>query len=233
MMNRLNDTTYRQELIKRYLNAETTLEEEEELRGFYRYSDPSTTLSREEEDLRTLLDLDYGDPSEYEISEAKAEEFDRIMAKQKAVRLRKTIWRISSAAAAILVASGIVFLTKYRATKESPYAESTAPDLVITDFGDCSNLAEIIDNLQVCEPMGQPESLGETVMSEAIMPDALEAILQKDEIETYDIKAAGDAALITLAYKNGSYNSYIAYHTEEEEALNLLPVRNTSKEIIL
>ena len=85
----LNDEKIRQELIRRYLNAETTLEEERLLADFL--SDTNIALSTEEEDILLVLQTSniIGRP---EVSEEKAEEFDRLMQreskKSKIVSLR-------------------------------------------------------------------------------------------------------------------------------------------------
>ena len=54
-MKNLNDKNTRQELVRRYLNAETTLEEERLLADFL--TDTDAALSQEEEDVRLLLQM--------------------------------------------------------------------------------------------------------------------------------------------------------------------------------
>ena len=72
----LNDEKIRQELVRRYLNAETTFEEERLLADFL--SGTGIALSAEEEDVLLMLQTSnlIGWP---EISEEKADEFDRLM----------------------------------------------------------------------------------------------------------------------------------------------------------
>lgn len=53
-MNRLEDKTYRQRLIARYLDAETSSEEEAALANFYRQADVSQ-LTEEDLDIRNLM----------------------------------------------------------------------------------------------------------------------------------------------------------------------------------
>ena len=71
----LNDKKIRQELVRRYLNAETTLEEERLLADFL--SNPNIVLSTEEENVLLLLQssslIGIAD-----ISSEKADEFDRL-----------------------------------------------------------------------------------------------------------------------------------------------------------
>lgn len=97
----LNDKKIRQELIRRYLNAETTLKEERLLADFL--SDIDIALSAEEEDVLLMLQASnlIGRP---EISKEKADEFDRLMQggskKSKIVALR---WIVSAVAAIMCV----------------------------------------------------------------------------------------------------------------------------------
>ena len=77
-MKNLNDKNTRQELVRRYLNAKTTLEEERLLADFL--TDTDAALSQEEEDVRLLLQM--SDCMEQSaISEEKTNEFDRLMQK--------------------------------------------------------------------------------------------------------------------------------------------------------
>ena len=106
-MKNLNDKNTRQKLVVRYQNAETTLEEERLLAEFL--TDTDDLLSTEEEDVRLLLQM--SDCMEQPaISEEKADEFDRLMQKDRhkssIVYMR---WIVSSAAAAVIIA--FVFMT--------------------------------------------------------------------------------------------------------------------------
>ena len=131
----LNDEKIRQELIRRYLNAETTLEEERLLADFL--SDTNIALSTEEEDILLMLQTSniIGRP---EVSEEKAEEFDRLMQrgskKSKIVALR---W-IVSAAAAIICA--VLFLPVRPTDNAKEQPEITTSELleainILSDVG--------------------------------------------------------------------------------------------------
>lgn len=230
-MKRLDDTSYRKTLIERYLDAETTPEEEKELRDFYLWSNPGTALTEDEKDFQALLGMSADGSPEYEISRSKADEFDRIMAKRRvSTNIRRTVRWISSAAAVILIASGTVFLTKYKSGKETSIAGNTAPDYVITEFGNCSDLSEVVD--MIFDDMAQSDmkesgNSGISEISSSSVMGIIESALADSEIETYDMKAVGGAALITLAYKNGGQDSYIA--SGSEDALSLIPIGNPTK----
>lgn len=106
-MTNLNDTNTRMQLVNRYLNAETTLEEEQLLRQYYAQIDD--VLSPEESDVRQLILTSASLAGQFELSEEKADEFDRLMAQRPA---RRTIpYWITSVVAAVVVA---VFLLTYK-----------------------------------------------------------------------------------------------------------------------
>lgn len=121
-----NDKKIRQELIRRYLNVETTLEEERLLAGFL--STSKIALSTEEEDVLLLLQSSEL-IGQTEISTGKADEFDRLTqyghskGKDKSVAIR---WIVSAAAAVLIV---VLFLPSLHInrTKAKPEVAKTTP----------------------------------------------------------------------------------------------------------
>lgn len=101
-MKDLNDKALRQQLTERYLNADTTTEEEAALVNFYRQS--HEVLSAEEEIVRQLVLASTQFNSEFTLSDEKVEEFDRIMASHPTKKRRIVLWPWLAAAcvAAIL-----------------------------------------------------------------------------------------------------------------------------------
>ena len=96
-MTNLNDITKRKQLAEKYLNAETSVEEERMLRDFYRHTEKP--LTPEDEDMRLLMDATDRLSGGFVLSDEKAEEFDRLVQrKKKIVALR---WIVSAAAAII------------------------------------------------------------------------------------------------------------------------------------
>ncbi|MBR1667943.1 MAG: hypothetical protein IJ693_06660 [Bacteroidaceae bacterium] len=102
-MKDLNDKALRQQLIERYLDAETTPEEELALADFYRQSHEA--LSADEEAVRQLVlataRLDNG----FTLSEEKVEAFDRMMANIPPKKRRIALWPwLAAACVAAIVA---------------------------------------------------------------------------------------------------------------------------------
>lgn len=78
-MNKMNEKQKWQELANRYLNAETSVEEELELLEYYTKTNDSLTL--EEENVRAILFATTNRIAEKELSINKADEFDKLMEK--------------------------------------------------------------------------------------------------------------------------------------------------------
>ena len=89
-MKDLNDKALRQQLTERYLNADTTTEEEVALANFYRQN--HEVLSAEEEIVRQLVLASTQFNSEFTLSDEKVEEFDRIMASHPTKKRRIGLW---------------------------------------------------------------------------------------------------------------------------------------------
>ena len=153
-MTNLNDTNTRMQLVNRYLNAETTLEEEQLLRQYYAQTDD--VLSLEESDVRQLILSSASLAGQFELSEEKGYEFDRLMAKRPA-RRNVSYW-IASAAAAVVVA---VFLLTY---KQAGDASSTRQK------GESASRSEAVTEQQINNIMSAANYANEQVESYRLRP---------------------------------------------------------------
>lgn len=101
-MKDLNDKAVRQQLIERYLDADTTTDEEKALADFYRES--HETLAADEEAVRQLVLATAHLGNGFTLSDEKVDEFDRIMAAppKKTVRLVLWPWLAAACVAAII-----------------------------------------------------------------------------------------------------------------------------------
>ena len=146
----LNDEKARQNLVRRYLNAETTLEEESMLADYI--SNTDMLLTAEEKDVLLLLQSSIliGRPS---VSTDKADEFDRLI--QKSYHKRNFIvamrW-IATAAAAVICAviCAVMLLPSLQTDKveEQPKVAKVIPtntDIMSVREHNDEDTAEIID----------------------------------------------------------------------------------------
>ena len=76
-MSKLHDKRVRLLMVKRYLNAETSIDEERELSEFY--TTTTEKLTSEEEDVRLLLQATSINDENFELSKSNVAEFDRMM----------------------------------------------------------------------------------------------------------------------------------------------------------
>ena len=76
-MSKLHEKQVRLLMVKRYLNVETSIEEERELSEFY--ATTTEKLTSEEEDVRLLLQATSTIDENFEFSKSKVAEFDRMM----------------------------------------------------------------------------------------------------------------------------------------------------------
>ena len=76
-MSKLHDKRVRLLMVKRYLNAETSIDEERELSEFY--ATTTEKFTSEEEDVRLLLQATSINDENFELSESNVAEFDRMM----------------------------------------------------------------------------------------------------------------------------------------------------------
>lgn len=124
-----NNEKIRQELARRYLNAETTLEEERLLADYL--SDPDIILSAEEEDIILMLQssslIGIAD-----ISDKKADEFDRLMQSSRSNKRGKYMaiqWIVSAAAAVTLAVLFLPSLHINRTKEKSEIAMTTPVEI--------------------------------------------------------------------------------------------------------
>ena len=86
----INDKATRQGIVERYLNAETSLEEEKALYEFYSHT--KETLSDDEKMVCQLVLSTTNLTDDFELSDEKTEAFDRIMNEQDKRSSRRIIW---------------------------------------------------------------------------------------------------------------------------------------------
>lgn len=90
MMSNMNNKALRQRTIQRYLDAETSIEEEKALFEFYSHT--KETLSAEEEQVRQLVLSTAHLTDDFTLSDEKVKEFDHIMAEKERSSSHMTIW---------------------------------------------------------------------------------------------------------------------------------------------
>jgi hypothetical protein len=109
-MKKLEDITYRHELIERYLDADTSVEEEQALADFYRHCEDKD-LTDEDLDIRNLmLGMENYTPNIHQVEEADGQLQMKEMS-LAASKKHKTSWvRLSAILLATAMLAGLIFL---------------------------------------------------------------------------------------------------------------------------
>ena len=109
-MKKLEDITYRHELIERYLNADTSVEEEQALAEFYRHCEDKD-LTDEDLDIRNLmLGMENYTPNFHQVEEADGQPQMKEMS-LAASKTHETRWvRLSEILLATAMLAGLIFL---------------------------------------------------------------------------------------------------------------------------
>ncbi|MBQ6749237.1 MAG: hypothetical protein IJR02_06330 [Bacteroidaceae bacterium] len=121
-MKELDDKALRQQLIERYLDAETTPEEELALADFYRQS--QDTLAANEEAVRQLVLATTRTDNGFTLSDEKVETFDRIMANIPPKKRRIALWPWLAAACVATII--VIILAPPRGADGNTSGQSTA-----------------------------------------------------------------------------------------------------------
>lgn len=109
-MKKLEDITYRHELIERYLDADTSVEEEQALADFYRHCE-NKDLTDEDLDIRNLLlGMENYTPNIHQVEEEDKQSDMKEMS-LAASKNHKTRWvRLSAILLATAILAGLIFL---------------------------------------------------------------------------------------------------------------------------
>lgn len=108
-MKKLEDITYRHELIERYLDADTSVEEEKALADFYRHCEEKD-LTEEDLDIRNLmLGMENYTPNIHQVEEDKQPDMKEMSL--AASKKHETRWvRLSAILLATAMLAGLIFL---------------------------------------------------------------------------------------------------------------------------
>ena len=229
-MKNLNDTTIRMQLVNRYLDAETTIEEEQMLRQYYAQTDE--VLTPEESDVRLLIMSSDHFAGEFALSEEKADEFDRLMAKKPAKCV--ALYWIASAAAAVIVA---FFLLTSKQTDETPsqpqIASVTPKDIVKPLHQDSVTEPQsiavepkqaIVEHPTIKQPKQKTNRNDDTFTERQVNNMMYAANFTNEQVETYRLQSVGDATIVTKTLSNGTSSSYIVCLSDDNEGLHVVPI---------
>lgn len=241
-MNTDNHKNIQEDLVNRYLNADTTIEEEHLLADFL--SKNRESLSPEEEDVYLLLQASARDTDHFELSLEEAREFDRLMAAKPHLRKKKApIYWIASTAAAIICA--FVLLTG----KHTGVSDQQAP-VAIASISKTDDTFEKEHDAVFQPPKGisknarqhtpttksvvkrKYKSKNRSVVKKKQGIDNAQrakemmkaANFQDEQVESYQLRPAGDVMIVTKTPKDGPSSSFIIHANDEGNSYRVMPI---------
>ena len=238
-MTNINDITKRRQLVEKYLNAETTIEEERMLHDFYSQAEAPLTL--EDKDMQLLMDATDRLKDNFILSDEKAEEFDRLM-DGKPERHGKTIslyWFIPAAAAAVIAFFLLTNSQEHQAIERlrvelcsgmrNPVAMAVSEDIT-PQKEEPKRVSEDTDNASHADAISQPRKTAhwhkrkeaDAGIHVAEMTEATN--FQNEQVESYQLRPAGDVMIVTKTPKDGLSSSYIIYANDEGHSYRVMPI---------
>lgn len=207
-MKKLEDITYRHELIERYLDADTSVEEEQALADFYRHCEEKD-LTDEDLDIRNLmLGMENYTPNIHQVEvEEKDKQSDMKEMPLAASKKHETRWvRLSAILLATAMLAGLIFLLfpiKDYFSSSSKQQPGLA-NLVPTEQVVRSQLSSEDEdkNLNAYEKMERADSLFLAATQDIVTPQEMKtskmALAKRKNIAERSEKHAGKTAEISL-----------------------------------
>ena len=189
-MKKLEDITYRHELIERYLDADTSVEEEQALADFYRHCE-NKDLTDEDLDIRNLmLGMENYTPNIHQVEEKKHE----------------TRWvRLSAILLATAMLAGLIFLLfpikdYFSSSSEQPGFANLVPTEQVVRSQPSSEDGN--GNLNAYEKMERADSLFLAATQDIVIPQEMKsskmALAKRKNIAERSEKDAGKTAETSL-----------------------------------
>ena len=204
-MKKLEDITYRHELIERYLDADTSVEEEQALADFYRHCEEKD-LTDEDLDIRNLmLGMENYTPNIHQVEEADGQPQMKEMS-LAASKKHETRWvRLSAILLATAMLAGLIFLLfPIKDYFSSSSEQSSFANLVPTEqvVRSQSSSEDENGNLDAYEKMERADSLFLAATQDIVTPQEMKtskiALAKRKNIAERSEKHAGKTAETSL-----------------------------------
>ena len=249
----LNDKQTRRQVIKNYLNAETSALEEQKLAAFY--ATPRDILTEEEEDVRLLLLAASAIDDEFALSDGKVAEFDRLMASPAPDRHR----RLAVAGWMSAVAASIAILFVLFGNHTDSNMEHSGEQIAMTQPEQIANPVETgkseelttsaitiplstanierkddvqqINSAKFKQPKRSAVKPNNVSPIEAVranihsLDDVMAAAnIMGEQVETYHIQPVGDATIVTKTFDDGTSSSCIVCAMNDGSGYSVIPL---------
>lgn len=227
-MKKLEDITYRHELIERYLDADTSVEEEQALADFYRHCEDKD-LTEEDLDIRNLmLGMENYTPNIHQVEEEDKQPDMKEMS-LAASKKHETRWvRLSAILLATAMLAGLIFLLfpiKDYFSSSSEQQPGLA-NLVPTEQVVRSQLSSEDENgnLDAYEKMERTDSLFLAATQDIVTPQEMKtskmALAKRKNIAERSEKHAGKTAETSLGNKEKTSGNIEETSSETERSIH-------------
>ena len=221
-MKKLEDITYRHELIERYLDADTSVEEEQALADFYRHCEDKD-LTDEDLDIRNLmLGMENYTPNFHQTELEMMEELDRKEEADGQLQMKKmslaaskkheTKWvRLSAILLATAMMAGLIFLLfpikdYFSSSSEQPSFTNLVPTEQVVRSQPSSE--DENENLDAYEKMERADSLFLATTQDIVTPQEMKsskiALTKRKDIAERSENHAGKTAENTEETSSGN-----------------------------
>ena len=210
-MKKLEDITYRHELIERYLDADTSVEEEQALADFYRHCEDKD-LTDEDLDIRNLmLGMENYTPNIHQVKKADGQPQMKEMS-LAASKKHKTRWvRLSAILLATAMLAGLIFLLfpikdYFSSSSEQPGLANLVPTEQVVRSQPSSEDED--GNLNAYEKMERADSLFLAATQDIVTPQEMKSskmvLAKRKNIAERSEKHAGKTAENTEETSSGN-----------------------------
>lgn len=227
-MKKLEDITYRHELIERYLDADTSVEEEQALADFYRHCEDKD-LTDEDLDIRNLmLGMENYTPNIHQVEEEDKQPDMKEMS-LAASKKHETRWvRLSAILLATAMLAGLIFLLfpikDYfsSSSKQQPGLANLVPTEQVVRSQPSSEDGN--ENLNAYEKMERADSLFLAVTQDIVTPQEMKsskmALAKRKNIAERSEKHAGKTAETSLGNKEKTSGNIEETSSETERSIH-------------
>ena len=226
-MKKLEDITYRLELIERYLDADTSVEEEQALADFYRHCEEKD-LTDEDLDIRNLmLGMENYTPNIHQVEEEDKQPDMKEMS-LAASKKHETRWvRLSAILLATAMLAGLIFLLfpikDYfsSSSKQSSFANLVPTEQVVRSQ---SSSEDEDKNLNAYEKMERADSLFLAATQDIVTPQEMKsskiALAKRKNIAEKSEKHTGKTAETSLGNTEKTSGNIEETSSETERSIH-------------
>ena len=226
-MKKLEDITYRHELIERYLDADTSVEEEQALADFYRHCEDKD-LTDEDLDIRNLmLGMENYTPNIHQVEEEDKQPDMKEMS-LAASKKHETRWvRLSAILLATAMLAGLIFLLfpikDYfsSSSKQSSFANLVPTEQVVRSQ---SSSEDEDKNLNAYEKMERADSLFLAATQDIVTPQEMKsskiALAKRKNIAEKSEKHTGKTAETSLGNTEKTSGNIEETSSETERSIH-------------